>query len=108
MGKLLLSIFFISTLCAGQSAVETQKFTPEELKQDLQFLFEKLESIHPSLYHYTPKSEVDEKRSALEKELDHPMTRLEFARKAIPVISMLNDGHTGMGFPREERVSFLK
>lgn len=108
MRKLLFFFCFISTLCVGQSSIETQKFTPEELKQDLKFLFEKLESIHPSLYHYTTKQLVDEKRLALEKELDHPMTRLEFARKAIPVVTMLKDGHTGLGIPKEERVTFLK
>ena len=108
MSKLLFSFFLVSTFCVGQTPIETQKFTPEELKQDLQFLFEKLESIHPSLYHYTSKQQIDERRIALEKELDHPMTRLEFARKAIPVVTMLQDGHTSLGFPKEERVSFFK
>src|SRR5688572_11362249 len=96
-----------SLICHGQSEIETKKFSPTELKEDLGYLFSKLENIHPSLYHYTPKQRVDEKRIGLEKELDHPMTRMEFARKVIPLVSMLKDAHTSVGFPSEERATLL-
>jgi hypothetical protein len=36
------------------------------------------------------------------------MTRLEFSKKAIPVITMLKDGHTSLSFPQEEFSAFLK
>ncbi len=107
--KKLVYLFLIgSTFSWGQSGIETKQLSPGELKQDLHYLFEKFEAIHPSLYHYTPKWEVDARRLALEKELDQPMTRLEFARKTIPVVTLLKDGHTSLGFPLEERTTFLK
>lgn len=106
--KKILYLLFISSSCFAQLAVEVKSFNPEELKQDLTILFEKLEAIHPSLYHYTSKSNVDEVRAAVEKELNRSMTRIEFARKAIPLISMLKDGHTSLVFPRDEWLTFLK
>src|SRR5687768_11910910 len=108
MKRLTLLFLIFPALCQAQLPVETRLFSPAELKQDLDFLFEKLEAIHPSLYHYTPKAQMDEARVALEKQLQEPMTRLEFARKAIPVVSMLNDGHTSLSFPQEELSGFMK
>jgi hypothetical protein len=97
----------VSVFSFGQS-VETKQFTPAELKQDLNFLFEKLEAIHPALYHNTPKAKIDDARKALENELIEPMTRLAFARKAIPVVTLLKDGHTALSFPTEEFLNALK
>ncbi|MBN1568839.1 MAG: hypothetical protein JXA73_13400 [Acidobacteria bacterium] len=92
----------------SQSAIELKRFSPDELKSDLNRLFEKLESIHPSAYHYTSKDKVQEARAVLEKELNSPMTRLEFARKAIPIVAMLENGHTSLSFPPEERNTFFE
>lgn len=108
MKKLFFTFYLITSFCVGQSPLETQKFSSDELKQDLHFLFEKLESIHPALYHYTSALQMQKTRTRLEKDLDHSMTRLEFARKVIPVVSMLKDGHTSVAFPQEERTTFLK
>jgi hypothetical protein len=101
-------LFFLSVaICSGQSGIETKQFNPEELKQDLSYLFEKLESIHPSLYYYTSKEELLDARAAVEEELTHPMTRVEFARKSIPLVAMLKNGHTSLSFPQEELTDFL-
>lgn len=106
--KKIIYLLLVSSSCFAQISVEQKIFSPGELKQDLTFLFQKLEAIHPDLYHYTPKSKVDEARALVENELNQPMTRMAFARKVIPLISMLNDGHTSLTFPQEERKTFLK
>ena len=108
MKRLPLLFVYAATICVAQTATETRLFTPEELKQDLDFLFEKLESIHPSLYYYTPKLKIEEARKALEGELTEPMTRLEFSKKVIPVVTLLKDGHTSLSFPPEELTGYLK
>ena len=108
MKRLPLLFVFITSFCFAQTANETKLFTPGEQKQDLNFLFEKFESIHPSLYHYTPKAKIDEVRKTLEAELSEPMTRLEFSKKIIPVVTLLKDGHTSLSFPPEELTGYLK
>jgi len=85
-----------------------KKFTPAELKQDLDFLFTTLENIHPDLYHYTSRETILAARLRVEKALNEPMTRLEFSRKLIPVVSLLKEGHTSLPFPQDERNNFLK
>jgi hypothetical protein len=98
----------IATVGFSQAEIESQKFSPEALKEDLNFLFTKLESTHPSLYHYTKRKKIDSARSVIIKGLGQPMTRLEFARKIIPIVVMLKDGHTSLSFPRAERTTALK
>lgn len=92
----------------GQEAPFQKTFTPAELKQDLDFLFTTLENIHPDLYHYTSRETVNEARLRLEHELHEPVTRLEFSRKVIPIVTRLQDGHTSLTFPQDERNNFLK
>jgi hypothetical protein len=98
----------ISIFSFGQSEIETQKFSPDALKQDMSYLFTRLENIHPSLYHYTSRNRIDSMRNAVERDLTQPITRLEFAKKVIPVVSMLRDGHTSLAFPLEEFDTYLK
>jgi C-terminal processing protease CtpA/Prc len=104
----LITLLLLAGYCFGQTEIESKEFNPEVLKQDVDYLFLKLESIHPSLYHYISKSKVDSARLFLERQLNQPMSRLEFAQKVIPVVSILKDGHTSLTFPQEERTTYLK
>lgn len=109
MKKLLfVSLVFSTTFSFSQESIENQKFSPEVLRADLNFLFSKLEYTHPSLYHYVSKEKADSARKAIEIILGQTFTRLEFARMVIPIVTMLKDGHTSLSFPQEERTSYLK
>jgi hypothetical protein len=101
-------ILFISGYCFSQEVAIDTKFTPEALREDLEFLFTKLEYTHPELYNYVNRSKVDSARAKINKILQQSFTRLEFARMAIPIITMLKDGHTSLSFPQEERTVYLK
>jgi len=70
-------------------------------------LFDNLEAIHPDLYYFIPQSNIDSLKAEVIKELDKPMTRLDFARKVIPLVVALGDGHTSLSFPSEERNDYL-
>jgi hypothetical protein len=106
--KKIIFLLLASSSCFAQTSSGQKIFSQEELQQDLTFLFQKLEAIHPDLYHYTPKSKVEEAKAVVEKELTQPMTRMEFARKVTPIVSMLKDAHTSLVFPQEELIAFLK
>ncbi|MBX2961456.1 MAG: hypothetical protein KF687_03030 [Cyclobacteriaceae bacterium] len=100
-------LLLINLVCLAQSD-SSRKFSVNELKEDVDFLFATLERIHPSLYHYTSKETILAKRTAVENSLTEPITRHEFAQRIIPLISTLNDGHTYLSFPQEELSEYLK
>lgn len=68
--------------------------SPDELKQDLDFLLKTIEEVHPNMYAYTGKEEFDPLREKLYESIDHPMNRLEFYKLAAPVVAALKNGHT--------------
>jgi len=83
------------------------KYPPEQLIEDLDYLFTTLESIHPDLYFYTPKDTIDLYRNAVIAKLDKPKTLLEFWKLITPVVVKLKDGHTGLYFPYIVRNNYL-
>ncbi len=102
----LAAIFFPKNTANAENYIY-KMFSPEALIEDLSYLFKTLEEVHPDLYYYIPKSEIDSMKSKVIKKINRPMTRLEFARKAIPLTVALGDGHTYLSFPREERTEYL-
>ena len=94
-------LFIIPLNCFAQNNLTSRLFTKQELKEDLDFLFSSLENIHPDLYYYTSKEEIEKRRHKLENELPDETSRLEFAKKLVPIISSLGDGHTYLNMPIE-------
>lgn len=82
-------------------------YSPEELKEDLDYLFQTLENVHPNLYAFTPKDTIDADRKQIVKKLLKPMTALEFWRLVRPIVSKIGDGHTSLRFPSEFRKVYL-
>ncbi len=105
--NLFLSAIFFSQNTANAGNYTNKKFPAEELIEDLDYLFDNLEAIHPDLYYFTPQRKIDSLKAEVVKGLDKPMTRLDFARKAIPLVAALGDGHTALAFPSEERNEYL-
>jgi uncharacterized protein (TIGR03435 family) len=82
----------------------TYKLTPElsdtltatQLRRDFQVLREALEECHPGIYRFTAKSELDQAFDRATKQLDRPMTAMDFFRVAAPVVARLKCGHTSL------------
>lgn len=79
-----------------------KKFSPQELKSDLHMLMETLEAVHPKLYAYASKTDIDSLRWILERGLTTPMTRTAFYFTVAPLVARIGDGHTGVAPPLEE------
>ena len=71
-------------------------FTPDKLKEDLDFLFKTIEEVHPNMYAYTPKEEFEQSRDKLYNQITQIMTRLEFYKLVAPIVASLKNGHTYM------------
>ncbi len=74
-------------------------FSPSELKEEMAFLFETMETVHPNVYFATPKFNVDRERKRIVDGITSPLTRSEFWLKLAPLVAGFSDGHTYMGIP---------
>lgn len=75
---------------------------PEQLKEDVDFAYSKLQQMHPQLYWYIPKKELDLKFDSLKKTITEPLTPLQFYFKLQPVIAGVREGHLSLRIPRKK------
>ncbi|WP_299431700.1 S41 family peptidase [uncultured Aquimarina sp.] len=78
--------------------------SPEELCQDVDYAYKKLKKLHPDLYWYISKDEMDEKIKSLKGKLREPLTTKEFYRLFAPVIAGIKQGHLSVHAPLERQV----
>lgn len=72
------------------------RFSPAQLRQDLDSLYQQLQDNHPDLYANWPKSEADAAFEQAARSLIGEMTRAEFRRLLFPLVARFRDGHTYM------------
>lgn len=75
--------------------------SPEDMRADLNELFNTLEMTHPDLYAHRPKAEVDLERQRIYADLDQPMTLVSYYLKIAPLVASLGDSHTAVAFPMD-------
>ena len=92
---LLTSLFFEGCVSIDRfnTRIDTLR-SDKELISDVNFVQHKLEKLHPDLYHYIPKKELDGKFDSLRQSLTSPMTSKEFYFRLSPVIASIKQGHT--------------
>lgn len=81
-----------STACIG----------PEELKEDIDYAYLKLQKMHPQLYWYISKKDLDHKFDSLKQTINQPLTPLQFYFKLQPVIADIREGHLALRIPRKK------
>lgn len=65
-----------------------------ELKEDFRLMRSKLENLHPGLYNYVEKDQLDHLLDSLYRGIENPMTGLQFQSYLSPLHSIIRDGHT--------------
>ncbi|MDH6254287.1 C-terminal processing protease CtpA/Prc [Chryseobacterium sp. H1D6B] len=78
---------------------------PEKLKEDIDYAYSKLKEMHPHLYWYISKEELDYKFDSVKSSIDKPLTPLEFYFKLQPVIASIREGHLSLKMPRKKFTS---
>lgn len=109
-----LSLIFVGLLCSillvNCTSVEKynqrleQPIAVTDLQKDVDYVQHKLEKLHPSLYKYISKENLNYKFDSLKKVIDRPMTRKEFYFILSPVIASVRQGHMVLS-PPYKRVS---
>ena len=72
---------------------EDSLFTPEQMREDLLFFYDKILRTHPNPYHVISKDSLDKKVQDLLIDLNRPMNRREFWLK-IATFNSYFDAHT--------------
>lgn len=117
MRKILQITILISLIFSGCAGFLSNKSKPEidvekrysksELTEDLEFLFNTLEEIHPNLYLYTDKIVIDSLRTHISQYINSPLTSMGFWKLVAPAVAELGDGHTTVSLPSAHRKKYL-
>jgi len=111
--KALLILFFCLSVLQSADGQEYdksfKKFTPEQLREDLDFVFKKYGTIHPEFYKEVSKHQVDATLEMLKASISVPLNRVEFMNSFSPVLyHVVKDGHNYVNGPEEEFQQYLK
>ena len=79
----------------SQSAGQLGRLIPvSELHEDLDMLKYQLEKVHAGLYTYTSKFEMDATFKKIKKQVNRPMSDIEFYRLVAPLQQKIKNGHS--------------
>ncbi|TRX48721.1 hypothetical protein FNH22_28580 [Fulvivirga sp. M361] len=69
-------------------------YSPKQVREDLDYLAESLETIHPGLYWYMNKTHFDDQVADIKKKLAKKTNETELFQLLSPLIAQINCGHT--------------
>ncbi|WP_027393101.1 S41 family peptidase [Aquimarina latercula] len=98
---LYLSILLLSS-CASVEKYNQQinkTHNPTDLREDVDYAYKKLVKLHPDVYWYVPKEELEESINRLKSEFTEPLTTKEFYNSFAPVFTSIKQGHLSIHVP---------
>lgn len=104
---ILLSILFIISSCVSVKKHNEKLAIPisvEKLKKDIDFTRQKLEQLHPNLYWYISKEELNHQFDSLKTNIKKPLKPNEFYQILAPVIANIKEGHLRL-YPYDKRLT---
>jgi len=102
-------LYLLVLLFASCASVEkynqqiTELHSAKELRRDTDYAYRKLQKLHPDLYWYISKEDLDEKFEVLKNNLNEPLSSKEFYKQFAPVIASIKQGHTGVYPPYRKK-----
>jgi len=103
-----LLLIFLMASCATVKNLESNGevlLESRQLKSDVDFVYRRLQKLHPELYWYISREKLDYKFDSLKTSLGSPMTRKDFYFKLSPVIASVNQAHTKL-LPPTRKLGF--
>lgn len=93
---ILVLMLFCSCATSKKGFDPYKKFSPAALREDFDVYQQILEQRHPSLYWYTPKSQMDQTFNKGRLQLNDSLTEYEFRKVVSVVNSKIECGHTSV------------
>ncbi|WP_062055538.1 S41 family peptidase [Aquimarina longa] len=75
----------------------------DEIHEDIDYAYHKLQRLHPDLYWYISKDSLDKKINALKAIIQKPISSIEFYKQLSPVIASIRQGHTAIYPPYKKQ-----
>ena len=100
-----LVILAILTGCAPSGKIGASSdllVNPDDLRSDVDRAYGQLQKLHPHLYDYTSKEDLDLRFDSLKSAISGPMSRREFYFSLTPVISSIRQGHLAVIAPEKK------
>ncbi len=88
-------ILTVSASLKAQSPSIVQ-FSPEQTKEDIQFLKSVLEDLHPGVYDFISKHSLDSCFEQTIQQVNGDMSEMEVLKMLIPLINQIRCGHTNL------------
>lgn len=76
------------------------KFDANQLKEDALILKKVLEANHPSLYWYTPKTQLDRSFEMMFRGITDSLNEIEFRNNIAPWVALIKCGHTSTSYSK--------
>ena len=86
-------LFFQCTSIKNHNKHLNDLISEKDLKSDVDFTYKKLQRLHPNLYWYISKKDLDYKFDSLKTTIRNPINSLDFYKKLSPVIAAVRQGH---------------
>lgn len=77
-------------------------YTPVQLRQDVDYTYKKIQKLHPNLYQYISKEDLDRKFDSLKSSITTRLDAKAFYFKLAPVVSEIRQGHISGSFPKRK------
>ena len=94
------TLFVVLIICiASCSSIKNHNehlndvISEQDLKSDTDFIYKKLQDLHPKLNWYISKEKLDFKFDSIKQTISKPITSLDFYKKITPVINSVRQGH---------------
>lgn len=100
-------MFFIFSSCISVKKHNEKSEIPipvENLKKDIDYTHQKLIELHPKLYWYISKEDLNYQFDSLKTTIKRPLKPNEFYQKLAPVIAKIKEGHLRL-YPYEKRLT---
>ncbi|KEY19460.1 S41 family peptidase [Kaistella antarctica] len=104
---ILFSFLFLIFSCVSVKKHNEKLEVPisvKDLKNDVDFTQRKLEQLHPNLYWFITKEELDYQFDSLKVTIQKPLKPNEFYQKLAPVIAKIKEGHLRL-YPYDKRLT---
>lgn len=106
--KYLILILFIIIASSGFAQIDYTYYPKEKLEQDVDYVLEKLTNIHPVFSDNEEQNIWEQKSLKLKESLKDSMTQNEFYISLSSFLAGMNDGHSGVIMPYNQRIKYSK
>ncbi len=106
---LLRNLFSVVCLVTAGALHAQEKFSKQQVLEDLELLKTSLEETHYNLYAYTPKPEFDRNFNTVKTSIaKDSLSLLEATTYFQQVVSKVNNGHTEIDFPGQSYMDYAR